>query len=1320
MLAEGEQTAPSQKVVALSKKAQELRRRLPDLSKSVAKTFKRVSANKFSDSKKHGAVEIGKSVRQYWRNVAGNLKDQEEQLAVQQVKRARQERLEDVVAKIETASESLAALLCLTTSLDSSSQAPAQAFDCKHLSAHVTTPVPNILQYDLRSYQHIGLHWLASLHNAELNGILADEMGLGKTIMTIALMAHLALQKKVWGPHLIIVPTSVQLNWVYEFRKWVPGFSVLAYYGSATERAEKRQGGWGDDKHNVVIASYSVALADEYIFKRKQWYYMVLDEAQNIKNSKSKKWQSLVDFKTKRRLMLTGTPLQNDLMELWSLLSFLMPGMFGTSIDFKAWFADPMNKAVTSKQVDHALVRRLHNVLRPFMLRRLKSEVELELPAKYEYVRHCRMSGQQKKLYNEFLDRRDVQKTLRSSNYLRVLNICMQLRKVCNHPELFHPRLAETPFTMEPIDLVIPGRIFMALYDTVGKGSPGCLPGDCSFSTYLTLRRPRVLLEPLSSCTSNATLASVAASLVCKFQRIRCLRPAGLPSPSVDGPCSSVVTSAAGNPGSHAAALTKRCWIAGHWITSKWPQRNVQQPLVSLQVSQRLRQMMTRVLSSQVGKRVEKELHTIGAAVRDCSERMDRLEKMAKAVESQRRFVQRDVERLDKLIREGDKTVYIDDEYSSPHPKRRRRQRWVNLVDPNLPVAGGHRGAAFTPAAFPAGEICLCSDDEREGAPDVPVVARSRYRDLFRRQPQPVSSRPVARNASSLQLLFQPAAAENFGGGSSGSRSRALFQPVARDRASATVGTIYWNMADGISLGSVDGLSQLALARDVFSSFSETSFHRLHTEVRLTTALQRLEAKIRNLGCMNMFVFRVPKAQVLTSRPHCLVRGIDDLPMPAEEALTARAELHPHGQGAARGVHGRSNRGEDCYWHARWLHAQREQREQLQLLREAASSRAWGCSSGEAAHRYISRWAYSLMGPLACRLPDKRFLEHDCGKLQELTSMLKEFKLKGSKCIIFTQFALMLNILEEFASYHNFRYVRLDGHVKVEMRQSLVDRFNGDKDMFLFLASTRAGGVGINLTAANVVIFYDSDWNPAIDRQATDRAHRIGQTREVHIYRMITERSVEENIWKRQLEKRMLDDLVIDQGSFTPESMRAIAQNQQAWDLNTVRSLVTGKDIAPESSPLTAVTGSETESVESSEISNVKADRSWQQVLNDVEDVEDQEAAKELLQLAAEEAEVDRAENDPELEDLPIPTSSPSSSIAVDNAESEATGDIQRQPGTRGRPAGDLHSFCAHRMALDQVAKPKGPVAAKRKAIPEAKWSAAQLVPLPGMSSGTL
>lgn len=135
--------------------------------------------------------------------------------------------------------------------------------------------------------------------------------------------------------------------------------------------------------------------------------------------------------------------------------------------------------------------------------------------------------------------------------------------------------------------------------------------------------------------------------------------------------------------------------------------------------------------------------------------------------------------------------------------------------------------------------------------------------------------------------------------------------------------------------------------------------------------------------------------------------------------------------------------------------------------------------------------------------------------------------------LIFTQMTRMLDVLEAFLNYHGHIYLRLDGTTKVEQRQLLMERFNGDKRVFVFILSTRSGGVGINLTGADTVIFYDSDWNPTMDAQAQDRCHRIGQTRDVHIYRLVSEKTIEENILKKANQKRMLGDLAIEGGNFT-------------------------------------------------------------------------------------------------------------------------------------------------------------------------------------------
>ena len=160
----------------------------------------------------------------------------------------------------------------------------------------VDVPVPSLLRGNLRTYQKQGLNWLASLYNNHTNGILADEMGLGKTIQTISLLAYLACEKENWGPHLIVVPTSVLLNWEMEFKRFAPGFKVLTYYGSPQQRKEKRKGWNKPDAFHVCIVSYQLVVQDQHSFKRKRWQYMVLDEAHNIKNFRSTRWQALLNL----------------------------------------------------------------------------------------------------------------------------------------------------------------------------------------------------------------------------------------------------------------------------------------------------------------------------------------------------------------------------------------------------------------------------------------------------------------------------------------------------------------------------------------------------------------------------------------------------------------------------------------------------------------------------------------------------------------------------------------------------------------------------------------------------------------------------------------------------------------------------------------------------------------------------------------------------------------------------------------------------------------------------------------------------------------
>ncbi|KAL3062458.1 hypothetical protein OYC64_002293 [Pagothenia borchgrevinki] len=298
----------------------------------------------------------------------------------------------------------------------------------------------------LKHYQVQGLEWMVSLYNNNLNGILADEMGLGKTIQTIGLITYLMEHKRINGPFLIIVPLSTLSNWVYELDKWSPSVVKVAYKGTPVLRRglvpQLRSG-----KFNVLLTTYEYIIKDKNILAKIRWKYMIVDEGHRMKNHHCKLTQVLnTHYVAPRRLLLTGTPLQNKLPELWALLNFLLPTIFKSCNTFEQWFNAPF--AMTGERVDLneeetiLIIRRLHKVLRPFLLRRLKKEVESQLPEKVEYVVKCDMSAIQKVLYRHMqrgillTDGSEKDKKGKGGSKT-LMNTIMQLKKICNHPYIF-------------------------------------------------------------------------------------------------------------------------------------------------------------------------------------------------------------------------------------------------------------------------------------------------------------------------------------------------------------------------------------------------------------------------------------------------------------------------------------------------------------------------------------------------------------------------------------------------------------------------------------------------------------------------------------------------------------------------------------------------------------------------------------------------------------------------------------------------------------------------------------------------------------------
>ncbi|KFB41670.1 AGAP010462-PA-like protein [Anopheles sinensis] len=311
----------------------------------------------------------------------------------------------------------------------------------------VTEQASILVNGKLKEYQIKGLEWLVSLFNNNLNGILADEMGLGKTIQTIALVTYLMEKKKNNGPYLVIVPLSTLSNWVLEFEKWAPAVGVVAYKGSpAGRRAVQNQ--MKATKFNVLLTTYEYVIKDKAVLAKISWKYMIIDEGHRMKNHHCKLTQVLnTHYNAPHRLLLTGTPLQNKLPELWALLNFLLPSIFKSCSTFEQWFNAPFattgEKVELNEEETILIIRRLHKVLRPFLLRRLKKEVESQLPDKVEYIIKCDMSGLQRVLYKHMQSKGVLltdgsEKGNKGKGGAKALmNTIVQLRKLCNHPFMF-------------------------------------------------------------------------------------------------------------------------------------------------------------------------------------------------------------------------------------------------------------------------------------------------------------------------------------------------------------------------------------------------------------------------------------------------------------------------------------------------------------------------------------------------------------------------------------------------------------------------------------------------------------------------------------------------------------------------------------------------------------------------------------------------------------------------------------------------------------------------------------------------------------------
>ncbi|KAH3904140.1 chromatin-remodeling ATPase INO80 [Parastagonospora nodorum] len=740
-------------------------------------------------------------------------------------------------------------------------------------------PQPKLLNCTLKEYQLKGLNWLVNLYEQGINGILADEMGLGKTVQSISVMAYLAERYNIWGPFLVIAPASTLHNWQQEIAKFVPDLNVIPYWGTAKDRKVLRK--LWDRKHvtytrdspfHVVVSSYQLVVQDAQYFQKMRWQYMILDEAQAIKSSNSSRWKSLLNFHSRNRLLLTGTPIQNNMQELWALLHFIMPSLFDSHDEFSEWFSkDIESHAQSNTKLNEDQLRRLHMILKPFMLRRVKKHVQKELGDKIELDVYCDLTYRQRAYYANLRNKISIMDLIEKAvgdeqDSATLMNLVMQFRKVCNHPDLFERADTWSPFTFasfaETPSFLREGQNVRVAYTT---------------RNFIEYSLPRLIGR-------NGGRLEIA------------------------GPDN------------------EKAGFRGHYLDNLfniWSPHNMEQSAREADAHSWLR--FSDLSATEVSKIAKSDLFERALETGSSPNKLGQYE-----------------------------TLY-DDENDKYEPKH----SMLRIID------------------------------RKDRAPLTDLTSEGYMRNLM--------------NVS--QSAFERTGLD-------------VIEPCAKPAAAAPPVELY------------------CASQDVIAEKQRVFFNPA-----IRNALYGVSDKTEQV--------------LLDTKSHSTALVRNTLPSPTN-----------------------------------------------------------------ARTRYTHIEAPSM----------SRFVT-DSGKLARLDALLKGLKAGDHRVLLYFQMTRMIDLMEEYLTYRNYKYCRLDGSTKLEDRRDTVADFQSDPTIFVFLLSTRAGGLGINLTSADTVIFYDSDWNPTIDSQAMDRAHRLGQTRQVTVYRLITSGTIEERIRKRALQKEEVQRVVISGGA---------------------------------------------------------------------------------------------------------------------------------------------------------------------------------------------
>ena len=1057
---------------------------------------------------------------------------------------------------------------------------------------NVTLVQPYLLNNKLREYQLIGLNWLVALNENKINGILADEMGLGKTIQTIALFAYLAINKGNWGPHLIIVPTTIIVNWEIEFKKWCPSFKILSYFGSQKERKLKRYGWFRPNSFHVCITSYKLVIQDYSIFKRKRWDYIVLDEAQNIKNFKSKRWQMLLNFHARRKLLLTGTPLQNDIMEIWSYLHFLMPNLFYSNVEFRDWFHTQFYNAIhNNAALNKQIISSLHSILRPFLLRRLKKDVEKQLPEKIEHVVYCELSRRQKYLYDEYINTDMTQNTLKKNDYFSIMNVLMQLRKVCNHPDLFDSRDYDSSMlSLFNIYFIIPSLVFdLFKYDPMKSVNYKNLklfllsneklnsydyieliknfPFNPVFELYdditknkIQLFQPKYLIDETdilfkrnyadNGILSKSNTSGVKETVIKLMKQIKLENKKGNKKNANLKDGSNMDLESENDTNSLNEEMKQENDINYKYqinLPNTVFPTNI--PMIQNSSLSNYNDMFNDVDTSILNSEEPNYLKTI------FNEEISR--KRFLQIELKKRLLHTyDINSRANLIYRkpiyGNDTLniikltFLFDTINSPLLKNHivyGQKSRKKILGMNFSTCLNHaykycnsnkaiiRNKDFVTITELGESEPVIEEPEEIQKPKIEIEDLHGNNKLWKKLNMNNNSNFFDENDVIVEILKkelnEPTVnKDNWIEGKYNPNVKVIFpknfNPNENEDEDKKKSNQNKNSSNTNSDSKKDKKDDNNLFKEPFPVNKKNQGQN--------------NANNNNNSLNN----NLPKKYI----PH--IKILSDEKTTKEPIVDINFEqtlFYRHSNPLLNLIFNPEKYLSFCdtlfYYFNIFIPKVISPGPQISISKYNLN---FSNSSGiyQTLYNNLLRIPnvlkyLSLFKTIKC--PDRKLVEYDSGKLIKLGELLKKLYANKSKALIFTQMTRMLDILEIFLNIHGFTYVRLDGSTKVELRQQIVDKFNNDKKVFCFISSTRSGGIGLNLTGADSIIFYDTDWNPAMDKQAQDRCHRIGQTRTVHIYRLITLSTIEENIFKKSIQKRELNYVVMEDGKFDMQNL---------------------------------------------------------------------------------------------------------------------------------------------------------------------------------------